>query len=178
MGLRGFVYILLSLSVLFIVAEVNTKVIKDVKVELPLLTFQDATMYTLSDTQLSRVIYANEVKRFKDRDVMYSGKILIKQATNELTIDTLIADIIIKRKDDYKFLNNVQFTRGSDLTLNTDELLYDTKQEILTNNVSFNGIYNNNIINGKNLYYDVQKRVLKVKNAHFEVLPETKKDIN
>jgi len=171
MVVKGFIFLLLSFAVISYFIPVENKNKKDSKEDIALLTFTDSTMYTLTPTSMNRVIYAKKVLRYENKDVMHDGALTLKakDKDNKEITDILYSDVIIKRADDFKFLNNVKYKRDDYITLNTDELLYNAKTKIATNTLPFDGTYFNNYIKGENIYLDLNKYHMKANNAHFEV---------
>ena len=171
MAIRGFIFILLSLAIIsyFVPIEISNK--KDSNEDLPLLTFNDSTMYTLTPDSMNRIVYSTKVLRYKTKDVMHEGALTLKgkDKNNKEVTDILYADIIIKRGESFKFLNNVRYKRDDAITLNTDELIYNAKTKIATNTLPFNGTYFNNYIKGENIYLDMIKYYMKSNNTHFEI---------
>jgi hypothetical protein len=53
--------------------------------------------------------------------------------------------------------------------LSTDELIYNAKTKIATNSLPFYGTYYNNIIEGENIYLDINEYHMKAKDIHFEI---------
>lgn len=178
MAVNIFIFILLSISTISYFIPVENIQNKTNSEETPLLTFTDSTMYTLTSDSMNRIVDAKQVQRYKTKDVMYKGTITLKgdanKKTNENLIDTLYADFIIKREDNFKFIENVKFNRDDFLTLNTNELFYNAKTLIATNTVPFDGTYYNNYIKGEKLYLDRTKYFFKSKNTHFELEVEKK----
>ncbi|RXJ89089.1 hypothetical protein CRV01_10755 [Arcobacter sp. CECT 8983] len=171
MVIRVFVLILLALSVTSYFIPVKNLIKKDNQTETPLLVFNDSTMYTLTTDSMNRILYAKEVYRFEKRDVMHEGALTLKSydSKNNYVTDVLYSDVIVKRGDIYKFFKNVRFKRDNFISLNTDELFYNAKEEIATNTLPFNGTYYNNIINGNSLYLDMKSYFMKSNNTHFEI---------
>ncbi len=171
MVVRVFVAILLILSVVSYFIPVSNSTKNDSIDDMPLLVFKDSTMYTLTTDNMNRIVYSKEVQRFRDRDVMYEGALTLKgkdKNNNEIT-DILYSDIIIKKAELYKFLKNVRFRRDDFVTLNTDELFYDSLKEVATNTLPFYGTYYSNKIKGESLYLDMNSYHMKSNNTHFEI---------
>lgn len=176
MVIKLFVSSLLLFSILsyFIPVENNTK--KNEAEDIALLTFVDSTMYTLTPVSLNRIVNSKEALRYKNKDVMHDGVLTLKgkDSNNKEVTDILISDVIIKRGDDFKFLNNVKYKRDDSITLNTDELFYNDKTGIAKNTLPFDGTYFKNYIEGKNIYLDLNKYYMTAKDTHFEIEVEKK----
>lgn len=177
MAINGFVIIVLILASIsyFIPVENNAK--KDTNEDIALLTFTNSTMYTLTPASMNRIVYADKALRYKDRDVMLDGALTLKgrDRNNKEITDIVYSDMIIKRGDNFKFLNNVKYERDNYVTLITNELLYNAKSRIATNTLPFEGTYYNNYIKGEKIYLDLNKYYMKSKNTHFEIEVEKKK---
>ena len=171
MVIRVFVIGLLVLSIISYLIPVEDINKKNSAVENPLLVFSDSTMFTLTTDSMNRIVYAKEVYRYKDRDLKHEGALTLKNFKDKdsYVTDVLYSDIIVKRGDDYKFFKNVRLKRDDFITINTDELFYNTKKEIVTNTLPFNGRYYNNFIEGDNIYLDMNSYFMKSSNTHFEI---------
>ncbi len=171
MALKIFVYTLLVFSGLFVIGDVQNQEEKQITNDLALLSFKNATMYTLTEDNISRVVYANDVYRYKNRDIMYNAKIILTKA-NESVTDVVKADIIIKKAQKYRFLNNASFSRDNYLFIKSDEFLYDASKETITNTIDYSGYYYNNTLRGNSFYFNNISSIFKSKTVHFEI--ETK----
>lgn len=171
MVVRVFIFALLAISVISYFIPVQNVEKKNSNKEQPLLVFKDSTMYTLNTDSMNRIVYAKEVFRYKNRDLMHQGALTLKtlDKNNNYVTDTLYSDIVVKRKELYKFFKNVRFKRDDFMALNTDELFYDANKEIATNTLPFYGEYYNNTIKGESLYLDMKSYFMKSKNTHFEI---------
>ncbi|XPV69941.1 MAG: hypothetical protein ACNI25_05040 [Halarcobacter sp.] len=171
MVIRIFFLGMLFLATLSYFIPVNNKKVDDNIDDIALLTFDDATMYTLTTESMNRIIYTKKAVRYKTKDMMYDGALTLKskdKANNQIT-DVLYADLIIKRGDNFKFINNVKYKRDDYITLYTNELVYNAKNKIATNSVPFNGTYYNNSLSGEKIYLNLNKYHLKADNTHFEI---------
>lgn len=135
-------------------------------------------MYTLTSESMNRIVHSKKAIRYKNRDEMYNGILTLrgKDSKNIVITDTLLSDKIVKRGDNFKFLNNVKFTRNDYVNLKTDELLYNSKTKVATNSLPFEGNYFKNYIKGVNIYLDMNKYYMKADNTHFEI--DVKKGTN
>ena len=75
----------------------------------------------------------------------------------------------MKKADIYTAIDNVKYTRDDFVKLNTNEMIYDNTNKIAQNSKPFNGIYNNHLINGSNLYFDINNDYITAQNTHFEI---------
>lgn len=177
MAINGFVIIVLILASISYFIPVENSAKKDTNEDIALLTFTNSTMYTLTPASMNRIVYADKALRYKDRDVMLDGALTLKgrDRNNKEITDIVYSDMIIKRGDNFKFLNNVKYERDNYVTLITNELLYNAKSRIATNTLPFEGTYYNNYIKGEKIYLDLNKYYMKSKNTHFEIEVEKKK---
>jgi len=171
MAIRIFVFSLLIISIIGYFATIENSNKKNLEQDTPLLTFSNSAMYTLTPQNMNRVIYSKRTSRYKDRDIMYEGVLTLKNKDKnqkEVT-DFLYADVIIKKDSLFKFIGNTRYKRDDYIKFNTNELMYDSKTQIATNSLPFNGYYFNDYIKGTNLYLDIKKHYMKSKNTHFEI---------
>ncbi|MCJ8327440.1 MAG: hypothetical protein MJK08_10110 [Campylobacterales bacterium] len=168
MVLKVFVYSILFISIFFLIGDVENKKDKSITSNEVMLSFKNATMYSLSEDKVNRIIKAQTVLRYKTKDVMHNATILL--SNEEIKIDDEIkADIMIKKEDKYTFLNNASFKRSDFISLYTDELFYNAKNGIITNTKKYKGLYYNNTILATNLYFDSLNNDFKSKDVHFEI---------
>lgn len=168
MAIRVFVYSLFALSLIAFFASIENKQ-ADIKLEeKPSLVFHDSIMYTLTEQNMTRIVQSKRAERYASKDVMYDGKIITESKNGEYT-DYVSADLIVKRKEQFKFVNNAKYNRENFIELTSDEILYNATTRIATNSLPFQGRYYNNILNGSHLYFDSNKSILRAKKAHFEV---------
>lgn len=167
MAINYFIYSILLISSFSVFIDVNQEENSSKKKEQAQVIFNNSTLYTMNTQNIDRIINSSQIKRFENRDIMYDAKIILR-TKNNLT-DYIQSDIIVKRDDLYKFLNNVRYNKGDNLLLNTNELFYDNLTKIATNSSPFKAVYNGNILNGENLHLDSNNLIFKAKNSHFEV---------
>lgn len=169
MAIRVFVYSLLALSLLAIVLGSETKSKEGELQERAALTFHDSTLYVIAQDGVESIVNSKKVLRYKNRDVMYDGRLITKVKNQVNLVDTVESKIILKVGDDLTFLNDVYYSRGDSINLKTDALDYNTKLKIAKNSKPFEGIYYGSSLKGKNLYMDLNKSIIRAKNAHFKI---------
>ncbi|NQY21603.1 MAG: hypothetical protein HRT40_09880 [Campylobacteraceae bacterium] len=168
MVLKVFVYSILFISIFFLMGDVEDKKDKSIVSNEVMLSFKDATMYSLSEEKVNRIVNAQTVLRYKNKDVMHNARILLANEDKNID-DEIKADIMIKKGKNYSFLNNASFKRSDFISLYSDELFYNAKNGIITNTKKYNGIYYSNIIRAKNLYFDSINNDFKSEDVHFEI---------
>lgn len=166
MAVKIFVYSLLVISFISTILSFDVKQNQNSSVEKPMITFENPTLYTINSDNIERIVNSKQVLRYKDRDVMYDGKFILRNSNNA---DYIQANVIVKRDENYKFLNNVSLNREGSINFKTDELFYNAQTKIATNTLPFKGNYFKNFISGENLYFDTNKNILKAKKSHFEI---------
>lgn len=171
MGIRLFIYVLFIISIISLFTNVSSDVKYKKHKDIALVTFNDSTMYTLDEKNVSRIVQSKEAKRFKKRDEMYEGTFIVRaksKNTSSLT-DIISADFIEKKGNKLKFENHVKYNRDDFISLSTDILYYNTKTKIAYNNKPFIGKYYNNFLIGEKFHVDTNKTYFKSQKAHFEI---------
>ncbi|WP_428026727.1 hypothetical protein [Arcobacter sp.] len=168
MAIKYFTYVLLIVSFISAIFSIVPKEKDKSDEEQPQIVFENSTLYTFNVDNLERIVNSTRAMKYKTKDIMYDGRIILRRVDNGT--DYIKSDVIIKRVEQYKFLNNVKYNRENNIILNTDELFYNGITKIVTNTIEFDGIYNNSTINGKALYLDTNKSIFMAKDTHFEVL--------
>ena len=177
MGIKFFNYLLLFLAIgaYFIPVENRAKnnEIKDI----PLVVFQKPLMYTVNDKNVLRIVNASHAIKYETRDEMYDAHILLRNnlEKKDYKIETLEAQVIIKKGDDLSLRKDVKYNRDSFINLNTDALDYNLETRLAKNSVDYDGYYYNNTIKGTNLYLDGIKNYMKSKDVHFEIEVKNKR---
>ena len=157
MAIKYFAYSLFTIAFFSMIVTIDEESSSSVKKEKAQIVFDNSTLYTMSTQNIDRIVNSTKALKYKNRDVMYDGKIILRAKDNRT--DYIESDVIIKRKDDYKFLNNVKYNKENDITLNTNELFYNTKTKIAKNSKPFDGYYYEHKIKGTNLYLDTKKQL-------------------
>lgn len=171
MDIKFFTYILLFLAMGAYFIPVDNIQKDDDSKDIPLVIFEKPLMHTLNEQNVSRTVSANTVVRYETRDEMYDANIFLRNnlENKDYKIETLEAQIIIKKDDNLSLSNNVKYKRDDFINLNTNKLDYNLKTKTAQNNVPYNGNYFNNKINGNNLYLDGNKSYMKSDDVHFEI---------
>jgi len=167
MAINYFVYSMLVISFFSVIANITKKDDNFVKKEQAQIIFENSTLYTMNTQNIERIVISSRAMRYKTRDLMYDGKIILRDKNN--STDYIQSDVIVKRDNNYKFLNNVKYNKENNIVLNTQELFYDASTKIAHNSVDFDGYYYKNLIKGTDLYLDSTKSIFKSNKSHFEV---------
>lgn len=168
MAIRVFIYSLMFLVVISFITSGDAQK-REIKPEdKPGLIFDNSTVYTLTQEGLSRIIISQRAERYKTKDVMYQGKIITESKKDGYT-DFISADLMVKRGDKFKFINNAKYNRENFIEVNSDEILYNAKTRIATNSMPFTGKYYEHTLNGSHLFFNANNSTIKAKKAHFEV---------
>ncbi len=177
MDIKFFNYslLILALGAYFIPVE-NIKKDDDNK-DIPLVIFEKPVMHTLNEKNVLRTVIASHAVRYNTRDEMFDANILLRNnlEQKDFKIETLQAQIIIKKGDDLSLRRDVKYKRDDFINFNTNELDYNLKNRIAQNTVKYDGTYYNNYMIGTNLYLDGLNNNMKSKNVHFEIEVKNKK---
>ncbi len=167
--------LLVAIGAYFIPVE-NIAKNNDIK-DIPLVVFQKPLMYTVTDKNVSRIVEASHAIKYKNRDEMYDANIFLRNNLEKKNykVETLEAQVIIKKGDDLNLRKDVKYNRDDFINLNTDALDYNIKTRLAKNNVAYEGYYYNNSIKGTNLYLDGRKNYMTSKDVHFEIEIKNKK---
>ena len=171
MDMRIFTSILLLLALGAYFFPVENLKKNALEKDLPLVIFENPTMYTLNEKNVNRVVVATHAVKYQDRDEMFNADILLKNTdpTKEYNNEKLKADLIVKKGEEYTLTNNVKYTRDNFVKLDTQELIYDDIKKTAKNSKPFVGVYNNHILEGNTLFLDINNDYMTAKNTHFEI---------
>lgn len=112
MGVKLFVATLFIVSIFSLFSEITKKIVTKEVQETPLVTFTDATMYTLNEEEVLRIVEAQNAIRYKTRDEMYDGTIVtrVKDKENNDYKDIIRADKMVKKRHFTVFLIMLNMT--------------------------------------------------------------------
>ncbi len=171
MGIKIFIYSLFLIALGAHYYQIDIEVDNTKKEERPLLTFNGATMYTIDDKQVQRIVQTNDVAIYKDREELFETVMVERSnssAENDFT-DTIRANYLEKKGDFITMRGDVKYNRSSFMTLNSDELFYDLNKKIGYNDKAFEMIYEGQRLTGTHIYFDSNSRIFKANNTHFEI---------
>ena len=171
MDMRIFTSILLLLALGAYFFPVENLKKNALEKDLPLVIFENPTMYTLNEKNVNRVVVATHAVKYQDRDEMFNADIILKNNDLSKNFDSekLKADLIVKKADIYTLTNNVDYRRDDFIKLNTDELIYDDIKKTAQNSKPFKSVYQKHILNGNSVFLDINNNFITAKNSHFEI---------
>jgi len=177
MDIKLFNYSLFILAAGAYFIPVDNVIKDDDSKDIPLVIFEKPIMHTLNEQNVSRTVNASHVIRYKTRDEMFDADVFLRNNLKEkdFKIETLKAQVIIKKGDDLTLRRDVKYKRDDFITLNTNELNYNLKTRLAQNSVAYDGNYYNNYVKGTNLYLDAFNSNMKSDNVHFEIEVKNKK---
>ena len=167
MAINIFIISILVLSVLLTNIKVEEKIQKREYINIPLVVFEDSTMYDINEKEISQIVQSRQALNYKDRDELYDATIIVRNDIN--SSDNINAEYILKQKDIYKLYQNVSISHGEESTLSSDYIEYDSINKIAKNNVEFVLSYKNSELIGDNIYLDSINSIIKAKNTHFKI---------
>lgn len=167
MALKLFIFFIILTPLLLI----NTNVINNIKAKsntlVPKVSFFDAVMYDINVENVDKVVNAKEVYKYENKDELYNAALVLRNANNNS--DTISGKYMKKENEIYSFQGDVILRRDGDLELKTENIQYNIKNGIATNNVDFIFTYKNSIFSGKNLYLNRNDYAISGDNAHFKI---------
>ena len=177
MDIKLFNYSLLLLAIGTYFIPVENRVKNDDIKDIPLVVFEKPLMYTITDKNVSRIVEGSHAVKYKTRDEMYDANIVLRNnlEKKDYNIETLEAQVIIKKGDNLTLRKDVKYNRDNFINLSTDALDYNIKTKVAMNDISYDGYYYNNRINGNSLYLDGMKNNIKSKDVHFEIEVKNKR---
>lgn len=177
MDIKLFNYSLLILAVGAYFIPVENVIKNDDSKDIPLVIFEKPIMHTLTEQNVSRTVIASHAVRYKTRDEMFDANVFLRNNLKEkdFKVETLEAQVIIKKGDDLTLRRDVKYKRDDFINLNTNELDYNLTTRLAQNSVAYDGNYYNNYIKGTNLFLDGLNSNMKSNNVHFEIEVKNKK---
>ena len=161
---------ILSIIVLSLIVT-NVKVKNEQNIiqykNIPLVTFTNSTLYEINQNFVKNIIKSSQALNYKNRDELYDATIVFKNDYNKT--NTLNAQYILKKDYIYELYQDVYIDvhNENNISLLSDYVEYNEKENVLKNNNEFDLKYNSNRLLGDNLYYDMNNKVIKAQNTHF-----------
>jgi len=169
MGIRGFVLVLFCIAFVMLFYTDDTKVEVIEKKELPTVVFDNSIMYKIDENSVLEVLKSSKANIFKDKEEFIDATIVLKSDKDLNETNNIAANYILKMGDMLYLNKNVNLYMANGLSLNTEELTFNIAKKIGTNSSAFIAKIDNNILNGDNLYIDVNKRHIIAKNSKFKI---------
>jgi len=167
MGINFFILSTIVISLLISNINFEEKKIEIKYQNIPIVTFNDSTYYEINEQRVNKVIVSSQALNYKNRDELYDATIILRNDFNNT--DTISAEYIYNKNNLYKLYQNVNLLlkRDNNITLNSDYIEFDSKNNLAKNNKEFELRYNNSIILGSNLYYDGNIKKINALKTHF-----------
>jgi hypothetical protein len=178
MALKIFIFLMLVLSTTFYFVPIDILETKKTKEEIPEIIFENATMYSLNEIGVSKIVTASNVLKYKNRDEMYIADIILQNQdkTKDFNIENIKSDKIVKKGNIFDFIGNVEYLRDDFAKVNTEFLQYNEIKKIATNSHPFKSVYKTHNYEGTNLYLDAINDLIRSKNTHFRIDLKDKKE--
>lgn len=168
MGIKRFVTVLLLLSIFFLFYDIKSVQNNIQKDEKPLISFYDATSYTIDQNHVKSIIRSNEMYVYKKREEMVSATILLREDKVQES-SFAKADYVTKIINDMYLDGNVILQGKKGIELSSEQLEYNTKTKIAKNQLPFIIEYKDSIFKGEKLFLDFDKRFINGKNVKFSL---------
>lgn len=172
MALKFFIFLLIVSPFLLVDKSVILQKVEQSKDEVPQISFVNATLFEIDDQKVDKMLVVGEYKKYESKDGMSDAFLRVRNANHNS--DTILAQKLIRENDLYSFEENVIFKRDEDIELTTNQLLYNAKEKIASNQASFVFKYKNSRFSGKNLYLSQNDYAISGSNVHFQI---NKKDL-
>jgi len=169
MGINFFILSLIVLSLVLTNITVQNKQVKIQYTNIPLVTFENSTLYELDEQKVTRIINSSQALNYKNRDELYDATIIVRNKSDKT--DLISAEYILKKDNFYKLYQNVLINIKSDnnTTLISDYVEFDEINNIIKTNKKFDLKFNDSQLIGTNLYFDANKEIIKAHNTHFKI---------
>jgi hypothetical protein len=167
MAINKFIFILLGCSIIFLMVDTKSEVVKKTKYEKPIVSFYDSIMYDINSKNVNKIIQSKEAYFYKEMEELVDGTI-ITRTQNEST-NMVSGSNMIKIKDDIYIDGNVHFLMGNSADLKTEQLEYNTKTKIAKNVVPFTMIKDDDIFIGRDLYLNGNTKHIIAKNIKIKI---------
>lgn len=178
MGIKIFIYVLFAIALVSYYYNPKVDLGNENKEEKPLVTFDNSTMYTIDEKEVTRIVQSKIASIYEKKEELYDGLIIDRNKNNnEVFTDTMRANYLLKKKNDITLIGDVKYNRGDAISFSSEELYYNTDTMIGYNHKPFEINYKGQLLKGTNIYIDAKKNVFEAGKTHFELDME-KKDNN
>jgi len=167
MGINLFVLFLIVFSI--IITNLNFEQTQEriQYTNIPLVTFEGSILYELNEQKVTRIINSSQALNYKNRDELYDATILLRNKNERA--DYISAEYILKKNNLYKLYQNALIDIRSDnnATLMSDYIELDQNNNIIITKNEFDLKFNNNKLYGNNLYFNLNREIMRAENIHF-----------
>lgn len=169
MGLVQFVYLVFFGSIIALSLGFDTSTLKVDKKQKPLVSFEDATMYTMDKKQVTQIAKAQKAVRYKNKDELFDASLVIRvnDKTNNNLLDVLSAKKVTKKGNNLYLRGDVQYDRANTMQFESEVLNYNLNTKIATNMNKFTALYNGDHLSGTNIYVDARNNIVRAKRTKF-----------
>ena len=171
MGITKFIYLLITVSIVFLFyTKQNNLKVKEL-IEKPLISFENSIMYNISTQNVSQVIQSQKAFIHKDKEELFNVIMVAKYSDDKskVSTNTISANYILKKDDNLFLKGNITFLSSDLLTLKTEELQYNLKSLVAKTDVDFAVTNINNSFRGRGLFLDGMNNKVIAKNTHFKI---------
>lgn len=155
MGIKYFIISILTISLGVMFLDSNKNETNVATKEKPTMIFEDATIYTMDDMGLQRVIDAKKALIYNNKEEAFEANVIIK-TDKEKVYDRIVSDYVLKKGDKISLVGNVSFRRNDFIRVKTEELFYNLETQIAHNTKDFVAFYYDNQFTGNSFYLKEQ----------------------
>lgn len=169
MGISKFMIVLIIFTVLFLFLDKEQLAQKEKQSKKPTVSFFDSTMYEITEENVKQIVKSKQADIYENKEVLKEATIVAKSDNHSYNTNIASSDKMIKIGDEV-FLNdkvNLQLSDGTNIK--TEQLNYNLKTRIATNNVDFTVLRENDTFDGKNLFLDSIAEHLTAEKAKFRM---------
>lgn len=145
------------------------KVKKELK---PTVSFYDSIMYEITDLNVKQIVKSKQADIYNNKEELTDATIVVKSDKNSYDTNIASSNSMIKIGDDVYLKKNVNLQLSDGTNVKTEQLDYNLKSKIATNNTDFMMIRETDTFKGKGLYLDSIKEHIKSENTKFRMKVE------
>ena len=169
MGINNFFYILIVVTLSTLFVSIDDKDLKENLSDQPFVIIENSSVYSVNTSNTDQIIRSKLFTKYANKEILIDS-IILKRINEDKYLNHLITSKeAIRMNNIITLKGDVKYSRDINLLLNTDNLIYNEKTKVITNNDSFYGVYNNNKVKGKNIYIDSINNIIKADEVNFNI---------
>ena len=169
MGISKFMIFLIIFTIVFLFIEKDYLVQSVQKEKKPTVSFYDSIMYEITDVGVKQIVKSKQADVYKHKEILKDATIIVKANKNGYATNIGNSKKMTKIGNKVILEDNVNLQFANGVNVKTQRLDYNIKTKIATNNVPFLVTRDKDTFDGKKLFFDSNKELIKAEKTKFRM---------
>jgi len=169
MGISKFMIFLIIFTIVFLLIDKEKSIKKVQQEKKPTVSFFDSTMYEITEENIKQIVKSKQADIYDDKEKLTEATIVAKSDNNSYNTNIASSNIMIKIGNKVFLKDQVNLQLSDGTNIKTEQLNYNLKTKIASNNVPFTVIRENDTFKGNNLFLDSVAEHITAEKAKFRM---------